>query len=423
MGRKNKYLKFFPRKRLFPIFRDQKEKTELTWAFETPTRVREFKDASYFSYGTLVFAKPIEAEEEITETFEKEEFKEYAYRPVALASYSFCPDHQAQIDNFERIDGFCQSPVIEFQTYPIMKKMYVLLLLFSAGLSMAQIPIPASGTVKRFENFASKYVEKRNIDVWLPEGYDPQKKYAVLYMHDGQMLFDSTKSWNKQEWGVDETLSQLMRENKIKNCLVVGVWNADRHPEYFPQKPFESLSKIEQDSVFKAKRPSGKEVFYNKTIKSDKYLKFLVKEVKPFIDKTFSTLPDAAHTFVAGSSMGGLISMYAICEYPKVFGGAACLSTHWLGIFETKNNPIPAAFMAYLQKKLPNPKNHRLYFDYGTVTLDALYPPYQKQADAIIKSKGYTEANWISREFTGEDHSERAWRKRLAVPLSFLLAK
>jgi predicted alpha/beta superfamily hydrolase len=121
--------------------------------------------------------------------------------------------------------------------------------------------------------------------------------------------------------------------------------------------------------------------------------------------------------------MGGLISLYAICEYPKVFGGAACMSTHWLGTFSTENNPIPAAFMAYLKNNLPSPKNHKIYFDYGSKTLDSLYQPYQQQVDAVMKAKGYTAKNWMTKQFIGADHSEKSWNKRLDVPIVFLLGK
>jgi len=108
--------------------------------------------------------------------------------------------------------------------------------------------------------------------------------------------------------------------------------------------------------------------------------------------------------------MGGLISMYAICEYPDVFGGAACLSSHWPGTFTLDNNPIPQAFYNYLKKNLPSPKTHKIYFDYGTKTLDAMYPPLQEQVDIIMKSKGFTSKSWITKKFEGEDHSERAWQ-------------
>jgi enterochelin esterase-like enzyme len=222
-----------------------------------------------------------------------------------------------------------------------------------------------------------------------PKATATAKKYAVLYMHDGQMLYDSTTTWNKQEWGVDEVLSKLINNHEIKNCIVVGIWNGGklRHSEYFPQKPFEALSPNQQDTLYKATRSNGQILFADK-VQSDNYLKFLVTELKPFIDQSFSTYKNQANTFVAGSSMGGLISMYAICEYPKVFGGAACLSTHWTGIFRANNNPIPEAFMHYLRTNLPSPKKHKIYFDYGTATLDALYKPFQEQADAIMKQKG-----------------------------------
>ena len=263
------------------------------------------------------------------------------------------------------------------------------------------------------------------MDVWLPDGYNKQQKYNVLYMHDGQMLFDSAITWNKQSWDVDDVISALLQQQKIKDVIVVAIWNggATRHADYFPQKPFEALSQAEKDTVYSAARSNGVSVFNNYKIQSDNYLMFIVKELKPFIDKKYSVFKDRSHTFIAGSSMGGLISMYAICEYPKVFGGAACLSTHWPGIFSMKNNPVPNAFFNYLKKHLPHPKNHKIYFDYGDATLDALYPPLQQKADEVMKEKGFTAANWLTKYFPGEDHSENAWRKRFTIPLEFLLKK
>lgn len=310
------------------------------------------------------------------------------------------------------------KPNFYSKSIKLMKK--ILLVLFWGSFLNA---FSQNGRVVRIDTLSSKFVEKRTIDVWLPDGYSPKKKYAVLYMHDGQMLFDSTKNWNHQEWRVDETLSQLIKEKKVKDCIVVGIWNRNefRHSEYFPQKPFESLSQAQQDSIYKATRGRTQALFAQK-IQSDNYLKFIVNELKPFIDMQFSTHKDPKNTFIAGSSMGGLISMYAICEYPEVFGGAACLSTHWIGTF-FPNNTIPDTFLNYLKKSLPAPSNHKLYFDYGTATLDAYYAPYQKKADEVIQSKGYSAENWITKEFVGEDHSEKAWAKRLSIPLTFLLKK
>ncbi len=289
----------------------------------------------------------------------------------------------------------------------------------------AQLPTPNSGRIIRHENFPSAYVNPRHVDVWLPTNYSPQKKYAVLYMQDGQMLFDSTLTWNKQEWGVDEILSSLLEQNKIQDCIVVGIWNGgrSRHAEYFPQKPFESLTKAEQEIVYSAYRSGGQSIFFGLPISSDRYLAFLTKELKPFIDKTYSTKADRAHTYLAGSSMGALISLYALCEYPNLFGGAACLSTHWPGLFFLENNPVPGAFFSYLDQKLPSPKQHRIYFDHGTETLDTMYASLQKSVDSIVLKKGYKAKQWISRSWPGQDHSEKSWRSRFNVPAIFLLRK
>jgi enterochelin esterase-like enzyme len=288
----------------------------------------------------------------------------------------------------------------------------------------AQTVNVSSGKVQRIENFKSQFIDPRNVDVWLPEGYSDKQKYAVLYMHDGQALYDVETTWNKQAWEVDEIAGKLIAENKTGKFIVVGIWNNDRkrHSEYFPQKPYEGLTTEQKEFVTKKLKEKGR---ISETFNpiSDLYLKFLVTELKPFIDKTFSTKSNAKNTFSAGSSMGGLISIYAICEYPKVFGGAACLSTHWPGIFSMENNPVPDAFINYLKRNLPNPKTHKIYFDYGDQTLDALYKPLQQKVDLVMKEKGFTSKNWMTKYFPGKDHSEKSWKERLDIPLEFLLKK
>lgn len=300
-------------------------------------------------------------------------------------------------------------------------KQYYILLLLSSVLFAQELPKVSSGTIERIENFKSKFVTERNIDIWLPSDYTPSKKYAVLYMHDGQMLYDASQTWNKQSWEVDEVLDKLIASHQVNPVIIVGIWNGGttRHYDYFPQKPFEMLSKKQQDSIYNLNRSEGVKLFNGK-VNSDNYLKFIVKELKPLIDIKYAVHKDMQHTYIAGSSMGGLISMYAICEYPDVFSGAACLSTHWPGIFQVENNPIPNAFYRYLKMKLPNPKNHKLYFDFGTATLDALYEPLQNEVDLIIKQKGYDSKHWMTKKFEGENHSELAWQKRLHIPFLFL---
>lgn len=183
-----------------------------------------------------------------------------------------------------------------------------------------------------------------------------------------------------------------------------------RGAEYMPQKPvtaeiWETMR--EQGNNFSVEE--GGEV-----MSSDKYLKFLVDELKPFVDVNYRTQPDRDNTFVIGSSMGGLISAYAISEFPNVFGGAACMSSHW---------PIGyGVVVEWLNDHWPTAGNHRVYFDHGTENFDADYEPYQQQMDKVMRKYGYTDGeDWITRRFDGADHSPRAWRERLHVPLKFLL--
>jgi enterochelin esterase-like enzyme len=283
------------------------------------------------------------------------------------------------------------------------------------------VPKPAAGTIQRLDMLPSASPAARTVDVWLPPGYSDKQKYAVLYMHDGQMLFDAGITWNGQEWRVDEVAAQLMADGKVRPFIVVAVHNdgKTRHSDYFPQKPFESLPQATRDQLMRSARNTSQALFGG-DIASDAYLKFLVDDLKPYIDGHFSVYTDAENTAVMGSSMGGLISLYAISEYPRIFGSAAGISTHWPGVMPGNDNPVPEAFFSYMRENLPDPAGHRLYFDYGTATLDAFYPPLQAEADAVLREKGYSAGNWRTREFPGAEHSENAWSARLDIPLQFL---
>jgi predicted alpha/beta superfamily hydrolase len=149
---------------------------------------------------------------------------------------------------------------------------------------------------------------------------------------------------------------------------------------------------------------------------SDAYLRFITTELKPFIDQTYRTKRERDDTFIMGSSMGALISLYAMNELPGIFGGAACLSPHWPA--------ADGAMLDYLRRGVAKPDQHRLYFDHGTVALDSLYGPYQRQVDAIFRSRQYEDGErFTTRVFEGADHSERSWRRRLDAPLEFLLTR
>ncbi|WP_394131454.1 alpha/beta hydrolase [Shewanella maritima] len=292
---------------------------------------------------------------------------------------------------------------------------------------LLKVPMPnvSQGQIQRLNSADIDFagITRRPIDVWLPEDYPAKAPYAVVYMHDGQMLYDAEQSWNKTSWEMDEASAKLNQSGEVKPFIVVGVHNAgpSRHSEYFPQKPFESLTANIQAELYKDKRSESEDLFHQR-IYSDKYAAFLAKSLKPYIDSQFEVASDKSNTFVMGSSMGGLISWYTALEYPTVFGGAACLSTHWPGAFFSENNPIPEAFNNYLVKKLSTNPQVKLYFDYGDQTLDAMYPPLQKQVDAIFRAS-YPTTLWQSHFYKGEAHTEKAWAKRVAVPLSFLLKK
>ena len=298
-------------------------------------------------------------------------------------------------------------------------------LLMSAIVHADTLPQVSSGRIERLADFPSQHVAPRTVDVWLPDGYPSAAPYAVVYMHDGQMLFDAQTTWNHQEWRVDEVASALIAEQRTRPFIVVGVFNGGkaRHQEYFPQKPFEALPKARQRELYAMKIAPDFPLFAG-PIDSDAYLKFLVGELKPYVDAHFAVARDAASTYSVGSSMGGLISLYALAEYPDVFGGAACLSTHWPGSFKPDHNPLPAAFFAYVERSFPRAGAHRIYFDHGTETLDIDYARLQRQVDARILAKGYRPGvDWITRAFPGAEHSERAWSARLEYPLIFLLRR
>lgn len=278
------------------------------------------------------------------------------------------------------------------------------------------------GKLIRVDSFPSKNITPRSVDVWLPEKYSSEKKYAVLYMHDGQNLFDATTTWNKQEWMIDEVATKLMKDGTTRDFIVVGIHNIPkiRWQDLFPEKAMDFLSKQDKDELYKEAAKNN----FSTVLNGDEYLIFIVDELKPYIDNTYSVYTNQENTFVAGSSMGGLMSMYAVAEYPTIFKGAACISTHWVGAAPKENNPLPEAILSYLEKNIPDAATHKMYFDYGNKTLDKFYPEYALTVDKIFVSKEYSmNENFKNLFFEGTDHSELSWQKRVHIPLTFLLKK
>lgn len=263
-------------------------------------------------------------------------------------------------------------------------------------------PHTVTGSVRVLEQFASPQLgSRRDILVYLPGSYDTSdRRYPVVYMHDGQNLFDAHTSF-AGEWQVDETMQQLEQEGI--EVIVVGIPNAGEQ-------------RLNEYSPFRDPRHGGG--------KGDAYLSFLVETLKPLIDVDFRTLSDRAHTGIFGSSMGGLISLYAFFQRPAIFGFAGVMSpAFWFA---------RRAIFPYVlnQRYIPG----KIYLDAGTAEVPrrfaSLLPKYVGQpvsADAermyeILQRLGYdpqTELRYI--EDVGAQHNEAAWAKRLPGALRFLL--
>lgn len=297
-----------------------------------------------------------------------------------------------------------------------------LLLACLPAAAIAQTP-GVTGRLEHYRNFPSRHAAPRHVTVWLPADYDPDgEPYSVLYMHDGQNLFDPATGYGGREWGVDEAVTRLTAQGAIPPTIVVGIWNTPaRLREYVPAKAFDRLPERYLDRV---------RGLYGGDPLSDGYLSFIVRELKPFIDRMYNSARSRQRTAIMGSSMGGLISLYAIAEYPDVFGAAGMVSTHWPLLLPREGEPlsdadrdaVAGAFEAWLRRALPRPGRHLFYFDHGSETLDRHYAAYQQRIDRLVAARGWTrDRGWISRNFPGAAHNEDSWRARVDIPLRFLL--
>lgn len=302
-----------------------------------------------------------------------------------------------------------------------MKNLFLTLIVLSTlvvGCNSDKETAVEKGQLTLLGNWAPEGLSWRDVWVWTPPGYDSTQSYPVLYMHDGQMLFDSTNTWNHQEWKVDETMERLIAEGKIQPTIVVAIANGGsnyRTSDYFPENVIQDLPESIADSLVQNDL-AGK-------ARGNRYVDFLIRELKPFIEERYAVSENPMDHYIMGSSMGGLISMYATFQYPEEFGGAACLSTHWLGARHTRNKELSDAILNYAAAHLPNPYATHLYFDHGTVGLDSLYAPYQSKMDSILVAHDFIDGRSMSKVFEGADHNEHSWSARLDVPLIYLLGK
>jgi len=233
----------------------------------------------------------------------------------------------------------------------------------------------------------------RRVWVYLPPTYNSSsKKYPVLYMHDGQNVFDDATSFSG-EWGVDEAIDTLGL--KYRECIVIGIDNGGdkRLNEYCPYDF--SLNGIAANST-------------TNVGEGRKYVDFLVKTLKPFIDKKYRTLKDSKNTFTAGSSMGGLISMYAVLEYPKIFGGA--------GVFSPAFWVAPKIFddIKAKGKKV----NAKIYFYAGDAEGESMVPMTIRAFNEMHRVSKSKMAEVIR---AGGKHNEPRWRVEFPMFYEWLM--
>lgn len=288
-----------------------------------------------------------------------------------------------------------------------------------AGAARADVPTP--GRLVEYPDMASPHAATRNVTVWLPPGYDAGTgRHPVLYMHDGQNLFDADRA-PFGEWGVDEHLGRLIATGQVRAPIVVGVWNTPlRLREYVPSELIAALPEATRADV---------EAIYGGPSLSDGYLRFLVEVLKPRIDADFRTMTGRDDTVIMGSSMGGLISLIAMMNYSDVFGAAGCVSTHWplrLDALEGEaltawRETVVAAWCGVIARGLPDPATHRLYFDRGDETLDQFYAFFQSRIDQVVRDAGWPADRFRTLVFPGAEHNEKSWNSRLDTPLTFLL--
>lgn len=274
--------------------------------------------------------------------------------------------------------------------------------LFSiSATALAQQLHTLSGEIRSHKGFHSSILNNdRDLVVYLPPGYETnqKKRYAVLYLHDGQNLFDGATSFIPgKEWRVDETAQALISAGKIQPLIIVGINNTgkDRINEYTPV----------EDARY---RMGGK---------ADLYGRMLVEELKPFIDANYRTIKDAQHTGLGGSSLGGLVSLYVGLKYPNVFGRIAVVSPSvWFGEKQIIN---------YANALKTKPRT-RIWMDMGTKEGRNAEEAQRAVSDARVLKDTLEKKGWKAGkdlhyfEAEGAEHNESAWAERVEPILTFL---
>ena len=312
-----------------------------------------------------------------------------------------------------------------------MNNKYVLIVIFCSMLSNffgnSKVTF---GNIEHIE-FHSDIIGERKIEIYRPIDLPTNNSTIYIFMQDGQMLFDSSLTWNHQDWNIDGIFSE--RIDKNNNIVLIGVSSANisgdgflgntkRYAEYFPKQSLKYFNK------------NFKTVLYNNFINRKRfdYLDFMMNELVPFIEKKYNTNLNKNNTGILGSSMGGLMALNAIIEYPENFGFAGCFSVHWIGIKPidffllpirnkvTEDQDLVEGLKKYIDSNIKKLENHRLYFDYGTEGLDQYYSIPQNDIDKIFIKNNI---NFKSFMFEGHSHEEKFWSQRFEGALDFLIAK
>ncbi len=256
------------------------------------------------------------------------------------------------------------------------------------------------GTLKIHENVPSKFLpSKHNIAVWLPPGYedDKRRRYPVFYMGDGQNLFDGKKSFlPNKEWRMDESADALIRAGLIEPIIIVGIDNGglERANEYLPFS-----------ATYQGNKMGGQ---------GDQFVKMMVEEIKPMIDKAYRTKQGPANTAIGGSSFGGIMALHVSIARPDVFGMAAvCSPSIWFGDSE----------MLRRMKAIEKRPNVKMWVDMGTAE-GANMLESSNALVAAMKLKGWVLGKDLA-YFVDKDaiHNEDAWAHRLPSILMFLFGK
>ena len=250
-----------------------------------------------------------------------------------------------------------------------------------------------SGQLRKHEQFASRFLRnQRDLIVYTPPAYfdQPDRRYPVLYLHDGQNLFDGATSFIPgQDWHVGPTADEGILSGAVEPLIIVGMYNTKaRIREYTP--------------THVPKLGGGR---------ADRYAKFLMDEVKPFIDREYRTLSGAENTGIGGSSLGGLVSLYLGLKYSRRFGRIAALSPSvWW------NQQVIHRFA----RATPVEPRPRIWLDIGTREGPRIVQDVEKFRDVLLEKGWKLEQDLHYERVEGAEHNEAAWAQRVGPFLRFL---